>query len=87
MVEAVGGVEYAHYLLPPLENIAAVEEASVRDKVMYFISALFRSFFFLLKEPIGRCISLSHCRDFTRGSLGEIFCSSSQEIECWRLVY
>lgn len=33
LVNAVGGNEYAYYLLPPLENIAAVEEASVRDKV------------------------------------------------------
>lgn len=33
LVDAVGGVENAHYLLPPLENIAAVEEPSVRDKV------------------------------------------------------
>lgn len=33
MVDAVGGNEYAYFLLPPLENIAAVEESSVRDKV------------------------------------------------------
>lgn len=33
LIQAVGGAEYAYYLLPPLENIAAVEEASVRDKV------------------------------------------------------
>ena len=33
LVNAVGGAEHAHSLLPPLENIAAVEEASVRDKV------------------------------------------------------
>jgi serine/threonine-protein phosphatase 2A regulatory subunit A len=33
LVEYVGGKEYAYCLLPPLENIAAVEEASVRDKV------------------------------------------------------
>jgi serine/threonine-protein phosphatase 2A regulatory subunit A len=36
LVNAVGGDEYAFYLLPPLENIAAVEEASVRDKVKLF---------------------------------------------------
>lgn len=34
LVDAVGGSEYANCLLPPLENIAAVEEASVRDKVL-----------------------------------------------------
>jgi serine/threonine-protein phosphatase 2A regulatory subunit A len=33
LVPSVGGSEYAYYLLPPLENIAAVEEATVRDKV------------------------------------------------------
>ncbi|CEP13078.1 hypothetical protein, partial, partial [Parasitella parasitica] len=32
LVDAVGGKEYAYFLLPPLENIAAVEEATVRDK-------------------------------------------------------
>ena len=31
--EYVGGPEYAHYLLGPLENLAAVEEVLVRDKV------------------------------------------------------
>lgn len=33
LVEAVGGEEQAHHLLTPLENIAAVEDAAVRDKV------------------------------------------------------
>jgi serine/threonine-protein phosphatase 2A regulatory subunit A len=33
LVEAVGGAEQAHHLLTPLENIAAVEDAAVRDKV------------------------------------------------------
>jgi serine/threonine-protein phosphatase 2A regulatory subunit A len=28
----VGGPSYVHYLLPPLENLARVEEAVVRDK-------------------------------------------------------
>lgn len=31
--EYVGGPEYAHFLLAPLENLAAVEEVLVRDKV------------------------------------------------------
>lgn len=31
--EYVGGPEYAHYLLTPLENLASVEEVLVRDKV------------------------------------------------------
>jgi hypothetical protein len=30
---AVGGPQYAHVLLPLLENLAAVEDASVREKV------------------------------------------------------
>lgn len=29
----LGGAEYAHLLLGPLENLAAVEETLVRDKV------------------------------------------------------
>lgn len=32
-VEYVGGPEYAHVLLSPLENLAAIEEPLVRDKV------------------------------------------------------
>lgn len=35
LVGAVGGSEYAYCLLSPLENIAAVEEATVRDKVYF----------------------------------------------------
>lgn len=31
--EYVGGPEFAHYLLSPLENLASVEEVLVRDKV------------------------------------------------------
>jgi len=32
-VPYVGGPQYAHYLLGPLENLAAIEETVVRDKV------------------------------------------------------
>lgn len=32
-VEYVGGSDYAHVLLSPLENLAAIEELLVRDKV------------------------------------------------------
>ena len=32
-VEYIGGAQFAHILLPPLENLAAVEETMVRDKV------------------------------------------------------
>lgn len=35
-VEYVGGPEYAHVLLSPLENLAAIEELLVRDKVRNF---------------------------------------------------
>lgn len=34
-VEYVGGPEYAHTLLSPLENLAAIEEPIVREKVRY----------------------------------------------------
>lgn len=33
-VEYIGGPEYAHILLQPLENLTAVEETMVRDKVI-----------------------------------------------------
>ena len=32
-VEYVGGSEYAHVLLSPLENLASIEEPLVREKV------------------------------------------------------
>ncbi len=34
-VEYVGGPEWAHVLLSPLENLAAIEEPLVRDKVLW----------------------------------------------------
>lgn len=35
----VGGPEFVHYILAPLENLASVEEVLVRDKVhqIYFL--------------------------------------------------
>ncbi len=33
--EYIGGPEYAHVLLGPLENLSAVEETLVRDKVCF----------------------------------------------------
>lgn len=33
--EYVGGPEYGHVLLSPLENLAAIEEPLVREKVIY----------------------------------------------------
>jgi serine/threonine-protein phosphatase 2A regulatory subunit A len=34
-VEYVGGKDHAHIILGPLENLAAVEETLVRDKVNF----------------------------------------------------
>ena len=41
-VEYVGGPEWGHVLLSPLENLAAIEEPLVREKVWWF-SAFSRS--------------------------------------------
>jgi serine/threonine-protein phosphatase 2A regulatory subunit A len=38
--EYVGGPEYGHVLLSPLENLAAIEEPLVREKVCCFFSPL-----------------------------------------------
>lgn len=38
--EYVGGKEYAHVLLGPLENLSAVEETLVRDKVRGFFAPI-----------------------------------------------
>ena len=37
-VEYVGGPEHAHVLLSPLENLAAIEEPLVREKVCIWLS-------------------------------------------------
>jgi serine/threonine-protein phosphatase 2A regulatory subunit A len=37
-VEYVGGPEYGHVLLSPLENLAAIEEPLVREKVCWINS-------------------------------------------------
>lgn len=39
-VEYVGGPEYAHTLLSPLENLAAIEEPIVREKACNFQSVI-----------------------------------------------
>lgn len=39
-VEYVGGPEYGHVLLSPLENLATIEEPLVRDKVMTYRTLL-----------------------------------------------
>ena len=41
-VEYVGGPEYAHTLLSPLENLAAIEEPIVREKVCAYKSIITR---------------------------------------------
>lgn len=38
--EYVGGPEYGHVLLSPLENLAAIEEPMVREKVGGFVFSL-----------------------------------------------
>jgi len=41
-VEYVGGAEWGHVLLSPLENLAAIEEPLVREKARFPIRRLFR---------------------------------------------
>jgi len=36
----VGGSEYVHCLLPPLENLASIEEATVREKAVESLQKL-----------------------------------------------
>jgi serine/threonine-protein phosphatase 2A regulatory subunit A len=47
-VEYVGGPEFGHVLLSPLENLAAIEEPLVREKVK--ISGLDVSFLLLTES-------------------------------------
>lgn len=37
LVDSVGGTDYAHCLLTPLENLSTVEEPSVREHVRVYI--------------------------------------------------
>ena len=39
-VEYVGGPEWGHVLLSPLENLAAIEEPLVREKVEWHFTSL-----------------------------------------------
>lgn len=39
-VEYVGGPEYGHVLLSPLENLATIEEPLVRDKVRCIVCCI-----------------------------------------------
>lgn len=61
-VEYVGGPEYGHVLLSPLENLAAIEEPLVREKVglntIYLFLLAFQPYiFFPDKYLIGSRIS------------------------------
>ena len=49
-MEYVGGPDYGHVLLSPLENLAAIEEPVVRDKVRL----LNMKHFFLLSSKASR---------------------------------
>lgn len=40
MLDAVGGAEYAHVLLPPLEALAASDETAVREKAVASLSKI-----------------------------------------------
>lgn len=44
-MEYVGGPHWGHVLLSPLENLAAIEEPVVRDKVCYRIKMMGNSQF------------------------------------------
>ena len=54
LVDFIGGPAYGHLLLGALENLAAVEEPVVRDKVLYCLISvcflrLFLTFYFIYR--------------------------------------
>lgn len=49
--EYIGGKEYAHLLLGPLENLCAVEETVVRDKVRVWAASIYFSAYHSLRAP------------------------------------
>ncbi len=56
-IEYVGGPQWGHVLLSPLENLAAIEEPVVRDKVRASLTALA-----CLPSPGSRVRNEARCR-------------------------
>lgn len=96
-VEYVGGPEYGHVLLSPLENLAAIEEPLVREKVglhptsittylpIYQSSTPFNCSF--PDSTLGSRISQQNMRRFIPSPSRRIFYSASHSPLQSRLVY
>lgn len=61
-VEYVGGPEYGHVLLSPLENLATIEEPLVRDKVSTYHRALGKIHSVLIQRSSGCRVSQQDLR-------------------------
>jgi hypothetical protein len=81
--EYIGGKEYAHILLGPLENLSAVEETLVRDKVLFLAQLLS---VMLIKDSGRRVHHQSRCRSFT-GASGRILYPSFETSVPRRMVH
>ncbi len=81
-VEYVGGPEYGHVLLSPLENLAAIEEPLVREKVWAQPQSLKSTLMYA-----GRRVSQQNLRPaFTVPSRGILHTPNSPSFQS-RLVY
>lgn len=95
--EYVGGKEFAHILLGPLENLSAVEETLVRDKVRF--SALTARYLFLISiqaaesiTKVAAVLSQSQLEEhyiplLKRLSQGEWFTSRTSSAALYPAVY
>jgi hypothetical protein len=83
-VEYVGGPEYGHVLLSPLENLAAIEEPLVRDKVSNYHETKQNN---PLKSPAGRRIPEQDLRRAFAGTNRATFHSSRPPPLKSRLVH
>lgn len=81
LTDHLGDREYTYYLLEPLENIAAVEESSVREKVSTMLQQDAGRYKLTWCFWIGCCITLQVGGYSSSQSCRTVFPSISKEIE------
>ena len=95
--EYIGGPEYAHVLLGPLENLSAVEETLVRDKVrppsyiqcaaMHLCALTASPGNMLIRATPGRGINHENLQRFKSGADRAVLHSPRTKTLAWRMVH
>lgn len=86
--EYIGGKEYAQVILGPLENLSAVEETLVREKVLFLIVLCLSTILAINRLQILGCriYYQSRCNSFTSANRA-ILHPIAQAFIRWRMVY